>query len=238
MESFICVKPIGELKIDRVFFESYYPILFTCTDGNKNIYLVVSYFAHEKEKKWLLTKVDPKTIIRFLKDEITIRDAFLLPNEKKYKLISKNANYTLEEEDISMWNSPKNLNLPASNEYMDSDCGEFDEDIEHYESIINEDFLLREEHKVIFDTTNSFGIFVDDLFVLEPYNTYYSTKFQDKNRILIEIIQENIIIDTNYYNNTVSYNRNMSENQILYNETIVDIFSSSVKYSYNLSKCS
>lgn len=44
-----------DIKIDKILFESSYPILFTCIE-NRNIYLFICCVNNSDETKWIETK--------------------------------------------------------------------------------------------------------------------------------------------------------------------------------------
>lgn len=64
------------LKMDTVLFESKYPVLFTC-NIDRDIYLFICCMVNGQFVNWIGTKTDYKTLIQLLKNEVTIRDAFL-----------------------------------------------------------------------------------------------------------------------------------------------------------------
>lgn len=127
---------IGQpIKQERVFFESYYPILFTCRGNDHSLYLCVCCVAENNYKKWLLAEVAPKTIVKMLKDEITIRDAFLLDNKNKYTIEVLNGEEKITSQHVGDWHPETSVFLPTAGEYIDADQGEFDDDIGFYSGI-------------------------------------------------------------------------------------------------------
>lgn len=67
----------GILEIDQVIFGHAYPVLFTCFNAWHELFLCLCSQHEETQKKWLVTKTTPQTVVKLLKDEVTIRDAFL-----------------------------------------------------------------------------------------------------------------------------------------------------------------
>lgn len=137
MDSIFDFKQIGHLKIDKVFFESYYPILFTCINEKKELFLCVCSQADSEQKKWLVTKVSSKTIIELLSNKITLRDSFLKDDGDKYTIIytSYKQVYEIEKNNNSDWDEKNSIELPTPGEYIDAEENEFLEEIEYFQNI-------------------------------------------------------------------------------------------------------
>lgn len=129
---FVDLMMLGSLKIDRVLFESYHPLLFTCLDEYNNLFLCVCCHANNNEQKWLITNVSPQTILDLLNDKITIRDSFLKEKGNKYTIIYRNHEYFVEENNKFDWDQETSQSLPTPGEYIESDENEFVEEINHY----------------------------------------------------------------------------------------------------------
>ena len=113
------------IRLDTVLFESKYPVMFTCRNG-EDIYLFICCLVSADKLKWIGTKTDYNTLIRLLENEITIRDAFLNVTDEK-SLIE----YDGRKISCMLYNSadiPDKL-LPTAGEYMDAEEGEFTEEI-------------------------------------------------------------------------------------------------------------
>ncbi len=136
MSIFFNFKKTGELKLDRVLFESYYPILFTCINEKNDVFLCVCCQADSNIKKWLMTDVSPKTVTELLSNKITLRDSFLKDGGSKYTIIydNKKRNYIFEEDNIIDWDAEESINLPTAGEYMDAEDDEFLEEIEYFKN--------------------------------------------------------------------------------------------------------
>ena len=130
-------KEIGILKVDKIFFESYYPILFTCKNEKNHIFICVCCQADSKIKKWLVTDILPETVIDLLSNKITIRDSFLKDSIGKYTIIYDNnkEDYEIEENNATDWDGENNFDLPTPGEYMDAEEDEFTEEIEYFKNI-------------------------------------------------------------------------------------------------------
>lgn len=127
---FIEIKESGKLYIDRIFFESYYPVLFSCKNKLDEHFMCVCCQNNEDGQKWLLGKLDVHTIIKMLKNEITVRDLFLKHTLSKVSINTINGEFQLHYNNDD-WNNDS-IYLPKADSYLDPDEGEFDEDIEYY----------------------------------------------------------------------------------------------------------
>ncbi len=131
MKEFIKLEKYGHLYIDKVLFESYFPIIFTCVNDNKDIFICVCCQNNEKGCKWLLGKTDGISIVKILKDEMTIRQ-LLLENSSGNISVDyvKNTGYVVAY-DNSDWdvNSPY---LPKEDSYMYAEDGEFEDEINYF----------------------------------------------------------------------------------------------------------
>ena len=123
---------------DRILFEGAYPILFTCKNENDDLFLCVCCQFSGGIKKWLIVKSSANTIIKMLKDEITIRDAFMEADAtNRYSVVSTDYNsYTVEVNNLDDWNETYSIFLPTYGCFMDVEDGEFDEDLEYFNSLM------------------------------------------------------------------------------------------------------
>ncbi len=137
-EYFFNFKETGALKLDKVIFESYYPILFTCkNESNGKLYLCVCSQADSKQKTWFIKEVTLQTVIDLLSDKITIRDAFLINQGAKYTVIYDMNEQTrsIEEDNKEDWNAEESIDLPTAGEYLDVEDDEFKEEIRYFENM-------------------------------------------------------------------------------------------------------
>ena len=67
----------GKLYIDKILFETYLPILFTCKNDMNDIFICVCCQDNENGKKWLISETDGKVIVELLQNKLSIREAFL-----------------------------------------------------------------------------------------------------------------------------------------------------------------
>lgn len=133
MKEFIKLEEFGQLYIDRVLFESYFPIIFTCVNENKDIFICVCCQNNEKRCKWLIGKTDGMSIVRLLRDEITLRQ--LLLNFSSGRI---SVDYVENEYSASCNNSDwveDSVYLPKADSYMFAEDGEFDDEIIYFASM-------------------------------------------------------------------------------------------------------
>ncbi len=126
----------GEINIDKVLFEGYCPILFTCKNKDNDLFLVVHCTSNNEMQKWLITKTDSKNIIDLLQDKKTIREAFLCDEENRFSYIIQNdEEKVLNGKETDDWSVNSNY-LPTVGEFMNVEEDEFLEEIEYFERLI------------------------------------------------------------------------------------------------------
>ena len=67
-------KNIGLLNYEKILVRFDIPLLFTCLDADNNRYIVVC--ADEEDGTYVVGKTDPDSLIKMLKNEITMYDFF------------------------------------------------------------------------------------------------------------------------------------------------------------------
>ncbi len=134
MKKFIKLDKYGQLYIDKVLFESYFPIIFTCVNNNKDIFISVCCQNNEKGCKWLLGKTDGISIVRMLQDKMTIRQLLLEHLSGKISVdYAKDTGYVIAYNN-SDWDADSSC-LPKEDSYMYAEDGEFDEEIDYFSSV-------------------------------------------------------------------------------------------------------
>lgn len=124
----------SDLTIETVLFESSYPILFTALSHGK-VYLFICHAADEQGFKWIAAETSYQNLIEMLENKITLRDAFLGVTDIKYSIdYSKGTTNCKKYLKVDI---PDYI-LPAEGAYMDSEDGEFEEELK----------LFREKHAV------------------------------------------------------------------------------------------
>ena len=134
MKEFIDIEKYGKLYIDRILFEANFPIIFTCKNDRGEIFICVCCQNNDKGRKWLVGKTDSISIIRMLKDEITIRETICAHSSGKISVDYIDGEYRVEYNN-SDWDEGS-IYLPKEDSYMFAEEGEFDDDIAYFSSII------------------------------------------------------------------------------------------------------
>lgn len=113
------------IVLDTVLFESKYPLIFTCKNGN-DVYLFICCCVNADKVEWIGTKTTYENLIELLENKITIRNAFL--NIADEKVVIEYNGQKVEYKLVQSCNIQSNL-LPAAGEYIDADDDEYAEEI-------------------------------------------------------------------------------------------------------------
>ena len=132
-----------DIKMDKILFESSYPILFTCIE-HRNIYLFICCVNNSDETKWMGTKTSYPNLIEFITNEITIRDAFANVTDKKFLITKKVTGVNFNEVDFK--DLPQDL-LPTAGEFLETESGEFEEEILCFEERMESKKMDKGENK-------------------------------------------------------------------------------------------
>lgn len=116
------------LKVEKILFEAEYPILFSCIMHN-DVYIFICHECQNKSIKWIASKTTYSILIKLLEDKITIREAFLRCSDRKLLIEYHEGIITIS--DVLKEQVPDSY-LPTDGEYMDSEVGEFDDEIKYY----------------------------------------------------------------------------------------------------------
>lgn len=130
MKEFIKLDKYGQLYIDIILFESYFPIIFTCVNDNKDIFIVICCQNNAKGCKWLVGKTNGISIVKMLRDEITIRQLLLECSSEKITIDYVGNEYVVAYNN-SDWDE-NSLYLPKEDSYMYGEDGEFEEEIKYF----------------------------------------------------------------------------------------------------------
>ena len=120
------------IVMDKVLFESKYPILFTCKNEG-SVYMFICCLVNSTSAKWIATKTNYKTLIDLLEDRITIREAFLNGCAEKFIIEYKGLEKNIICNMVHTNDVPEVL-LPTKGEYMEAEDGEFAEEIQLFKS--------------------------------------------------------------------------------------------------------
>lgn len=147
MREFIKLDKYEQLYIDKILFESYFPVIFTCVNDKKDIFIGVCCQNNEKGCKWLLGKTDGLSIVKMLQDEITIRQLLLECSSGKISVDYVGNEYIVDYNN-SDWdeNSPY---LPKEDSYMYVEVGEFEDEINYFSLLDHPVYYNAEYYKCI-----------------------------------------------------------------------------------------
>ena len=167
MKKFIKLDKYGQLYIDKILFESYFPIVFTCMNDSKDIFIGVCCQNNEKGCKWLLGKTTGISIVKMLQDEITVRQLLVDYSSGKISI-----DYMENEYSIAFNNSDwdkDSLYLPKEDSYMHAEDGEFEEEITYFTLLDNSNSLhySAEYYKCISKMLNVIYICVTNINYIE-----------------------------------------------------------------------
>ena len=133
MREFVKTKKNGTLYVDRILFESYYPVLFSCKNDRNDIFIVVCCQNNAQGIKWMVGKTTPLSVVKMLRDEITIRELIISYTSEKFSIDYKDKKYDCKY-DSKEWERDS-VYLPKKDSYIMAEPGEFDDDIEYFTSI-------------------------------------------------------------------------------------------------------
>lgn len=203
MKSYFEIDKLGHLNIDTVIFESYYPILFTCMNEKKDLFLCVCCQSNKEGRKWLITKTTPDVIIRVLKNELTIREAFLMFPQVQFTVFDNNQEVISYEKLESDWDNDTSISLPDKDEFLDAEDGEFDNEIQYFESLLCDDYnavfsektfnLSNEQikqNKILIDKLNSSNIYCNAAIIKETEIYNHVKKVSIKEESLKKIFEQ------------------------------------------------
>lgn len=132
MKEFIVLEKYGQLYIDKVLFETYFPIIFTCVNEKRDVFIVVCCQNNEKGCKWLLGRTSAASVVKMLQDKMTVRQLLLNCSSEKVTVDRVEDGYKIAYHGAE-WeeNSPY---LPKEDSYMYAEEGEFAEEIQYFSS--------------------------------------------------------------------------------------------------------
>lgn len=133
MEKFMIVDKLGLLEIETVLVEMNEPVFFICKNEKEDLFLCSCCQSNKNGKKWLITRTSPSVIVKILKDDITLREAFLKFKDIQVSVCSLDGVTKITEHDPVDWDYENSIFLPDKEEYMDAEDDEFSEEISYYE---------------------------------------------------------------------------------------------------------
>lgn len=118
--------------IEKVLFESMYPILFTGVSGDK-VFLFICHSTISTTMKWIATETTYENLISLLEDRITIREAFVNCTDTKYMITYSNGEVKCTK--CLVTDIPEFI-LPTAGVKMNVDENEFKKEINYFKTQI------------------------------------------------------------------------------------------------------
>jgi len=197
MNKFLEIEKIGTLEVDKILFESYYPILFTCVNEKRELFLCLCCQANREGKKWLITRTSPRTIIKILTNEITLRESFTQYKDIQFTVFLNPEGTQIIANNTSDWDYHNSLLLPDEGEFMDAEKGEFDEEIAYYDKQICDSYEKIGASKVAF---TSFDEIFCDYSIEIKFKEGYSIDTQITKQVFNSFIRSINIEPSKKYN--------------------------------------
>lgn len=203
MKEFVKLDKYGQLYIDKVLFESYYPIIFTCVNDEKDIFIGVCCQNNEKGCKWLLGKTNGISIVRMLQDEITIRRLLLECSSEKISVDYMENRYVVAYNN-SDWDENSRY-LPKEDSYMYAEDGEFEDEISYFSSFESHVHYNTEYYKCIADVLGTISKGIEP--ISDALAVFASTigNFSISSEVVVSTLKvfgelcTNLAIDTDKY---------------------------------------
>lgn len=128
------VPNIGNLKLEYYFYFLSRPVLFVCTDKNKNIdgsenYYLCSCYEMTEKLGWLIAGISKKLLLDMINNKISLRDTF---NQCPKKYVAT-FNAGDKSEKIVEVNEFDEDILPVINTYLDREGNEYNDFISELE---------------------------------------------------------------------------------------------------------
>lgn len=151
-----------DLMVDLILADYQYPILFTCVDENKSMYIATCFHVDAEKQEFLIANTSPETVKELLTNKRTIRNVFpdgdgTVYVATVYKLIDAP---TVNESRAADVNSTY---FPSNGIFMDAEDDEFEDEI----SILDARIEMQKE-KTIEDTIQ-FRVKTTDVRILRVY---------------------------------------------------------------------
>lgn len=121
------VPNLDNLYIYFIIFEYDCPILFVCKNKKEELFICVCYDIR-KTQKWIVSPIDKNSLIKLLKNEMYIRDAFnsYKKDDKRFLVEYNNIDgKDFYNCDMVIFEDIPDDILPVSNEKIDSEYGEY-----------------------------------------------------------------------------------------------------------------
>ncbi len=103
MGKFMGIEKLGMLEIETVLVEMNEPVFFICKNEKEDLFLCSCCQANKNGKKWLITKTSPDIIVKILKDEITLREAFYVFKDIQISVYAFDGDIKITEHEVVDW---------------------------------------------------------------------------------------------------------------------------------------
>lgn len=124
------IPEIGSLSIDYVFIKEKYPILFTATNAENRLFIVLNYDTRNQKQKWIIVETEISQLEKMVKNEVPVLDLFIQQGTKytvEWNCQFRTMSYGVKEQsEIDL------IELPAPDFYFDADEEEIECFIKHY----------------------------------------------------------------------------------------------------------
>ena len=108
--------------MDHVFFETKYPIFFSCIDENGELY-IATFCDTREELRWILAKITQESLIQMIYDQISLYE--LYDQSKTYYVIQeRNGKRSCNIYDNATIDK---LDFPTKGEYLEAEKEEIEE---------------------------------------------------------------------------------------------------------------
>lgn len=139
MKNFLHLKN-HNLIVDMILVDYQYPVLFTCIDEDKNMYIATCFHVDAEKQEFLIAKTEPEAVKELLTDKRTIRNIF--PDKEGTVYVVTVHKWSEEPMIVESMAADVNSHyFPSCGIFMDADDGEFDEEL----SILNARIKLQKE---------------------------------------------------------------------------------------------
>lgn len=197
MEKFMIVDKLGMLEIETVLVEMNEPVFFICKNEKEDLFLCSCCQANKNGKKWLITRTSPDVIVKILKDEISLREAFLEFKDIQVSVCAFDGDIKITEHDAADWDYKNSIFLPDTDEYMEAEEDEFLEEISYYEERKIEAYKDINIEKVVkCSSLNSEVPWIYETEGMEPfdYNFLLNKHMFENMKILYQLLESKIKI--------------------------------------------
>jgi len=133
---FVYIEKYGQLRIDKIFFEADYPILFTCINSSNELFICVCCQSNRNGRKWLLSTTNTSSIIKLLENRIPMRQIFIENPDCRITISEYNGTVNIIFDNEADW-ADNSIFLPKQGEFLNPDPQEFDEEIRYYREKAN-----------------------------------------------------------------------------------------------------